>query len=267
MKAHILIVEDEAILYERLRSKLAKENYSVDNYCVSVEDAIGKINSQRPDLVLLDINLKGEATGLQLGKQLAKDYKIPFIYVTQNSDDATFYRGLHTNHEDFMVKTKPRLDINELLRKIQTVLHKAESKKNTPAKVGLIGLINYLDEIKEMDKSRITRVPVKYEDILFFTVKPFNNENEDEEQLRSNYLWFGKKNGDYFFLKTSLRELQKTLPYNFVRINESYIVNIAPDVLDGRINGSKLCVNNKEYTIKNTYKSEVQKRLEHFYGS
>jgi DNA-binding response OmpR family regulator len=266
MKAHILIVEDEAILYERLRAKLSKALYTVADYAPSVTEALASIHTKRPDLVLLDINLEGEQTGFDLGKQLHDVYNIPFIYVTQYEDDATFYKGLHTNHDDFIVKTKPHLNIDELLRKMQTVLHRQQQNQPPTKQEGVMGLIGYLDDIKELDKSQVTRVPVPYQDIVFFTVRPYINENETEESLRANYLWFQTKNKDYYFLKTSLRDLQKTLPYNFVRINESYIVNIATNVMDGRINGSRLCIKNQEYTINNTYKEEVNKRLKHFYG-
>ncbi len=277
-KAHILVVEDKALIYKRLKMILKEHHYSVDDYAPSVEEAIGNINKKRPNLVLLDIDLQGEHNGIYLGNLLKKEYNIPFIYVTDLDDDQTFYESLQTKHDDFIpkkdinlteeapivIQTKPHLDEKRLIRSIQTVLQK-QTKNQQAFRGGIMGLIGYLDEIKELGKNRVTRVPVKYEDIIFFTVKPFINENEEEETLRANYLWFKTRNNEYFFLKMSLRDLQKTLPYYFVRINESYIVNIAPDVLKGRINGSSLCINNQEYTIKSTYKEEVNKRLKHFY--
>ncbi|WP_335974077.1 response regulator transcription factor [Gaetbulibacter jejuensis] len=277
-KAHILVVEDKALIYKRLKMILKAHHYSVDDYAPSVEEAIGNINKKRPDLVLLDIDLQGEHNGIYLGNLLKKEYNIPFIYVTDLDDDQTFYESLQTKHDDFIpkkdinltaeqpivIQTKPHLDEKRLIRSIQTILQK-QTENQQPLREGIMGLIGYLEDIKELDKSRVTRVPVKYEDIIFFTVKPFINENEKEETLRANYLWFKTRNGEYFFLKTSLRDIQKTLPYYFVRINESYIVNIAPDVLKGRINGSRLSIQNQEFTIKNTYKDEVKKRLEHFY--
>ncbi len=266
MKAHILIVEDEAILYERLRSKLTKAHYTVADYAPSVAEAIASIQLKRPDLVLLDINLEGEQTGFDLGELLHNQYNIPFIYVTQYEDNDTFYKGLHTNHEDFVVKTKPHLDLEELLRKMQTVLYRKQQKQESTNQEGLMGLVGYLDEIKELDKNQVSRVAVPFQDIVFFTVRPFINDNDDEESLRTNYIWFQTQDKAYYFLKTSLRDLQKTLPYNFVRINESYIVNISSSLLDGRINGSKLCIQNQEFIIKGTYKEEVNKRLKHFYG-
>ena len=265
MKEYILIVEDESILYDRLSEKLKKENYLVSDYTPSVDDAITSINQKQPDLVLLDISLQGAKTGLDLGKMLHDDYNIPFIYVTQYGDDRTFYKGLQTNHEDFIVKTKPRLDIKELIRKIQTILHRRENNHSNKTKQGVLGLIGYLDEIKELNQGQVSRKPIKYDDIAYFTVKPFVNENEKEESLRANYLWFLTKDKEYYFLKSSLKDLLNHLPRNFVRVNESYIVNLSQDMFDGRINGSKLSILNQEIHINATYKDAVVKRIEQFY--
>lgn len=265
MKAHILIVEDEVILYDRLAQKLKKEHYTVSQFTPSVTEAIAQIKLKRPDIVLLDINLEGRQTGLDLGNILHSDYQIPFIYVTSFDDDETFFKGLQTNHASFYVKSKPKLDFTTLHRHIQTVLKQKEINKKEPSKEGVLGLIHYLEDIKEFNKGSITRAPVKYEDIVFFTVKPFLNEDNKEEVLRANYLWLQTQSKEYFFLKTSLRVLQKSLPYNFVRINESYIVNIAPNMFDGQINGSKLSIKNTEFIVNSTYKGEVKKRIAHFY--
>lgn len=275
-KAHILVVEDKSLIYKRLKMMLIANHYSVDDYAPSVSEAIGLINRKRPDLVLLDIDLQGEHNGIYLGSLLKKEFNIPFIYVTDFDDDQTFYEGLQTKHEDFIskkeiqlqeaevIQTKPHLDEKRLLRSIQTTLSK-QIEAQLLLKESVMGLVGYLEDIKELDKSRVTRVPVKYEDIVFFTVKPFINENEEEETLRANYLWFQTNSKEYFFLKTSLKELLKTLPHYFVRISESYIVNISPKMLAGRINGSRLSIENQEFTIKATYKDEVKKRLKHFY--
>ncbi len=78
-KAHILIVEDKAILYKRLSMALKQENYSVDGFTPSVSKALERIQAKMPDVALLDIDLEGEKSGIDLGKILAFDYKIPFI--------------------------------------------------------------------------------------------------------------------------------------------------------------------------------------------
>jgi DNA-binding response OmpR family regulator len=267
MKAHILIVEDQPALYERLRRALVKQNFTVDKYIKSFDEAVQRINENTPDIVLLDIDLQGKKDGIDLGKILCTKYKIPFIYVTDLDDNMTFAKGLQTNHEQFIVKTKPHLNIQEVTRAIHTVLHKKQNKLLTTEKDAIIGLVGYLDEVKEYGKGAVTRVPVLYKDIVFFTVAPFVNEDEELEDLRVNYLWFKTLDKEYYFLKSSLKEILKHLPPYFVRINESYIVNISPALLEGRINGSKISIMNEELIIKRTYAKAFEKRLDLLYHS
>lgn len=266
-KATILVVEDNSIIYKRLKMALTNENYLVEEYTSSVEKALKKINIKHPDVVLLDIDLQGEQTGLDLGKVLSTEYQIPFIYVTDFDDNQTFFEGLTTHHEHFIVKTKPTLDVKEVIRAIQTVLNRSKIEEITISKEGVIGLVNYLDEVKNYGLGTISKVPVKFEEIAFFTVKPFINKSGVEEQLRANYLWFATNTNKRYLLKKSLKELQSCLPYHFVRINESYIVNIAADILKGRINGTRLSILDQEFIIKNTYKKEFNKRMEALYES
>jgi len=268
MKAHILIVEDEAILYERLRRVLIKEKYTIEKYTPSVDDAIANINKKRPDIVLLDIDLQGEKNGIELGKQLYETYHIPFMYVTEYGDNETFYKGLHTNHEQFIVKTKPRLNSEEILRAVQTVLLRYETKKENFIKEGVIGLVDYPDKIKNYGLKEVTRVPVKYENIAFFTTLPFTNGNDKPEHLRANFIWFQtKKKDEYYFMKTSLKSLLKYLPHHFVRVSDCYILNISPNIFNGRINGARLSVMNTEITISDTYRKELEKRIKNMYVS
>jgi DNA-binding LytR/AlgR family response regulator len=68
-------------------------------------------------------------------------------------------------------------------------------------------------------------------------------------------------------LKSSLKELLKHIPPYFVRINESYIVNISPEILEGRINGSRISIMGQELRIKRTYAKAFEKRLVSLYHS
>lgn len=265
MKAHILIVEDESILYERLRRILAKENYTIDTYTPSVKDAIACINTKRPDIVLLDIDLQGEQTGIDLGKQLSETYKIPFIYVTQYGDNETFYKGLNTNHEHFIVKTKPRLNTGEILRTIQTVLKRNESKEPMFLKDGIMCYIDYLDRIKKYPNNTITRIALPFKKIAYFTTESFKNVNDELTVLKENYVRIEDNNGDRYFYKSSLKKIIAILPNYFVRISESTIINLSPTIFKGRINGSRLSVNNLSFSIKETYAKEVKKRLKSLY--
>ena len=70
-----------------------------------------------------------------------------------------------------------------------------------------------------------------------------------------------------FFLKSSLKDMEKVLPDYFVRVNKSHIVNILPKLLDGRINGSRLSIMGTEILINNSYSKELKKRLDKYYHS
>lgn len=264
MKTTIFIVEDEAILYERLRRLLLKEGYTVSDYLPSVAEAKKELTKQLPDLVLLDIDLQGTETGLDLGKYLSDNYNIPFIYLTSLQDNQTFYQGLATHHDAFILKTKPRLDSREIIRTIQTVLAKQNNKFIVPKK-GVMGLVSYLEELKQYTDSQITKVPVAYSDIAFFSKKTFLNENDELEIVRENYIWFQTLQKEYYFLKTSLRSLQSQLPPNFCRINEGTIVNLSPDFYNGSILGDKIVIGKTTFVIGATYKSNLRNQINRFY--
>lgn len=273
MKAHILIVEDEAVLYERLRMFLIKENYSVDAFTKSVKEALGRIQQKTPDLVLLDIMLDGKETGLDLGKMLFETYHIPFIYVTKRDDDESFYRGLMTHHEHYYVKTKPNLNKKELLRIIQTVLNKQRKIENVSYK-GVMGLMDYKEKIKEDNIKYINSSPIEFKDILFFSNINYENTEGEIMQIKKNYLWFkarlrnkcdGKKYHETFLLESSLDNLLQYLPYDFVRINQNTIINLNSDIFKGKVNGSYVQIENSTFMITRTYKKEFDERIKkHF---
>src|SRR5690606_14729624 len=150
-KAHILVVEDKALIYKRLKIALNDQHYAVDDYTPSVEDAIGRINNNRPDLVLLDIDLQGDYNGIYLGQLLKNEYHIPFIYVTEYDDDNTSHKTLKSVHEVFaskkeielkeeipIVQSKPHLDEKTLIRAIQITLNRVTTSLNPITKDGVM---------------------------------------------------------------------------------------------------------------------------------
>ena len=83
MKEKVLIVEDQSIEALNLERILKKSGYGVCGMARSVEEASAMIDKQKPDLVLLDIFLKGSLTGIDLAHKL-RDDNIPFIYLSAN---------------------------------------------------------------------------------------------------------------------------------------------------------------------------------------
>ncbi|MCF6169074.1 response regulator [Lutibacter sp.] len=263
MKYNVLIVEDEAILYDGLRTALEKERFIVDEYTKSYNEAIKRIVAKTPDIVLLDIDLKGEKDGLDLGKVLSSTYKIPFIYITNIDNETTFQQGLKTNHQHYIVKTKPSLNTKEIIRTIHTVLNRTQ-QEITPEQ-GLMGTIDFKENIRNnYSTNEITRFPINFEDIIYITNKDFTAKNGKNIVLQDNYSCIVTKNKQAFYA-SSLRNLMQFLPVTFVRVSANFIINLEKGNFDGLINGAYLSINNTKFKIEKTYKKEVQKRIASFY--
>jgi CheY-like chemotaxis protein len=262
MKNHILIVEDEVLLFRRLRNFLEKNNFTVDEFTPGYEKAIERIKTKRPDLVLLDINLEGEKDGIDLGKVLSNDYNIPFIYVTELDNDATFIKAFGTDLKDYIVKTKPVLNEKQLLRKIMIVLK--EYNEVEKQQIGISAFTGYLEDMIKYDSDALTEIIVPFDEIDFITKDTFKfieNGIEKSITLADNYAWLVTPNGRYL-IKASLRKIEKYLVGNFVRVNDKYIVNLTAPDFQGRINGNFIKIREKKIKITETYR----KRFNEMYG-
>lgn len=121
MKNKILIVEDQFIEANNLRKVLEGAGYAVCPVARSFEEAVKILRSELPDLVLLDIFLKGDRTGIDLAP-IIREHKIPFIYLSANSDERTFRLAKQTSPYGFLVKPFREKDVLAMLD-IATNLH------------------------------------------------------------------------------------------------------------------------------------------------
>ncbi|MFA6083485.1 sigma 54-interacting transcriptional regulator [Mucilaginibacter sp.] len=106
----ILIVEDQWIEANDLQIILEKSGFVVTGIAKSVAQALDLIKEDRPEMVLLDIFLKGNQTGIDLAKILGSQ-RIPFIYLTANSDGITLEAAKATQPYGFLVKPYRERDI------------------------------------------------------------------------------------------------------------------------------------------------------------
>jgi transcriptional regulator with GAF, ATPase, and Fis domain len=106
----VLIVEDEFAVANDLRQILEKAGYQVSGIAFTVAKAIELKNQQRPDLVLLDILLKGEQTGIELARILGEEH-IPFIYVSANTNASILEEVKTTQPYGFIVKPFREKDV------------------------------------------------------------------------------------------------------------------------------------------------------------
>jgi PAS domain S-box-containing protein len=100
----IVIVEDEAIVAKDLRTRLQKFGYIVPAIAYSGEEAINKSLEICPDLVLMDIRLKGQIDGIEAADTIHKHLDIPIIYLTAYADEKTLERAKITEPFGYLLK-------------------------------------------------------------------------------------------------------------------------------------------------------------------
>lgn len=112
MIAHnVLIVEDDAIIAEDLRDILESQGYNITGVASNADRAIELLNFRLPDIVLLDITLKQNSSGLDVARAINKEYHIPFIYITSYSDQKTVDEAIGTDPSGYIVKPFQSKDI------------------------------------------------------------------------------------------------------------------------------------------------------------
>jgi two-component system, response regulator PdtaR len=119
-KATILIAEDDILISAAMMLTLRQMDYTVCSVVSSGEDAIKQTSEHKPDLVLMDIKLAGEIDGIEAAGEIRSRFHIPFIYVTANSDQATYQRAKETRPFGYLIK--PIVD-EELGKTIEKALH------------------------------------------------------------------------------------------------------------------------------------------------
>lgn len=122
----ILIVEDEIIVGEDIKDNLEELGYIITAIADSGEQAIQEAAITHPDLVLMDIRLKGKMDGVQASETIWNNFKIPIVYLTANSDISTIQRAKNT--KPFGYVTKPFRE-RELHAAIEIALHRHQLEK------------------------------------------------------------------------------------------------------------------------------------------
>lgn len=113
----VLIVEDDMLLSlveERLIEKLG---FEVLDKVVSGEEAVEKVRELQPDVILMDIILKGKMDGIEAMEKIRKEFDTPVIYLSGNSDRFNYERAKKTGFTEYLVKPITSQDLEEPFEK------------------------------------------------------------------------------------------------------------------------------------------------------
>lgn len=122
-ESKVMIVEDEAIVAKDIETSLTAMGYSICGIVASGEDALALARQVHPDLILLDIMLKGALDGIATANQIKTELDIPVIFLTAYSDDSTISRAKGTNAFGYLLKP---FEERELHTTIEMALYKSE---------------------------------------------------------------------------------------------------------------------------------------------
>jgi len=117
----ILVVEDEPLAAMELQDRLESLGYVVVGVVSSGEEAIQKTAVTHPDLVLMDIVLKGDVDGVETAEQIQSRFNIPVVYLTAHSDEGTLQRARITEPYGYILKPFRE---RELHATIKMAIHK-----------------------------------------------------------------------------------------------------------------------------------------------
>jgi len=116
MKKKILIAEDEAIIAKSLRLCLQERGYEVLSPVATGEDAITSVDRNNPDLILIDVRLRGPMDGFKTITRLRGSSKVPVIYTTGGFPGEISERAQNTQPYDYVIKP---FSIEDLVAKIE----------------------------------------------------------------------------------------------------------------------------------------------------
>jgi len=104
MSLKVLIVEDESVIALDLKKILGRLGYDVVGSTAKYDTALDMLFNRQPDLVLLDINIKGTKSGIDIAELINEKYKIPFVYITSYSDETTLNQAKLTRPFGYLLK-------------------------------------------------------------------------------------------------------------------------------------------------------------------
>lgn len=235
----IVLVEDDWIIAKEIAYSLQDFGFEVAGTFDTGEEALKGIKRLQPNIVLLDIGLAGEMSGIDVARQLKED-KVPFIFLTALADTATINEAKLAEPYAYLVKP---VAPESLYSTIEITLHNVHKEKETVLTPPLQEGLKIEESIFVKAKNRLEKLWLK--DVLWIEASDI-------------YALVITAAGRHL-LNTSLKVVEEKFPASrFLRVHRSYIVNLekieAIEEDDIIIGGSKI-------PVGKTYREKLMTRL------
>lgn len=243
----VLVVEDESIVSKDIQMSLKKLGYEVAGAAATGEKAVELATELKPNIILMDIMLKGSMNGIEAAGQIRKETGIPVIFLTAYADESTLNKAKVTQPHGYIIKPFKEIDIHT---SIEMALYKHKKEQEVVAE---------RDKLYQLSEDSGTSP-----DFMFV------KNNSRLVKLRTKDIFFIEALKDYVVINTdnarytihsTMKDIQaKMSASEFLRVHRSYIVRLDKIVAIEQPN-LILESDKKQIPIGGSYKDELNRRL------
>lgn len=224
----ILIVEDNLSYAIELEMIVSELEYQLLGIVNNADDALKMIYSKKPDLILMDIDIKGQMTGIDIAEKI-KEEEIPILFLTSFDQEEFYQKALNTNLIGYLIKPVNKFTLRSAIEMAFNRKAKNNIEKEFP------------EEETLFFKRKGTLHKVKISDILFI-------------QANGDYT-IAYTSDEKFYSTNRLSEISKSISdFNFFKVHRSYIVNLE-QVNAVNIQGNSIHINDFEIPISRKNKA------------
>jgi DNA-binding LytR/AlgR family response regulator len=234
---NIGIVEDELVIARTIANTLKELGYSCVGPAINFTEAIQMLEVSKPDLVLLDIQLAGKKDGIELAEFINETCKIPFIFLTANSDAVTVARAKNVRPHAFIVKPFTR---EELFATIEIAFNNFNSMR--PEKSIQTTVIDHTVRDYLFVRDGYIFKKIHFNELLYL-------------ESDANYLVLHLGSQKKIIIRSTLQDFTSQLdPKRFARIHRSFSVNI--DFIDD-VHPTEIGINGVKIPLGRSYRNEL----------
>ena len=235
-KIRILATEDDPIHEEKLRMVMDVLNYDLIDVIDDPHQVITVIRATNPDVLLMDIDLNSDISGIELVYKINELFDIPTVFLTSFHDSETFNKAKETLPVAYITKPYTREDLQRSIE--LTVINKQKERR-------ALTNVNILKHLFIKDGLSLTKVMLS--EIIMI-----------EAYDKYCYIHTARKK---LMIKERLKNIGNQLPDDlFIQVHRSYIVNL--EAIEAiRLVQNKLSIGGKEIGIGKTYKQAFLSRI------
>lgn len=202
MKIKVLIVEDESLIAQEIAECLIENDFEVTEIVATSQGALRSIKEKKPDVILMDISIKGDENGIVLSKRILQSDNFPIIFLTSHTESGIVKEATDLRPSAFLLKPFNEKELPIAIELAFTNYNTSVINKSKPILKDCV----FVKSGKQYEK-------IKLEDIYYI-------------EAQGSYSNIVTKKGDYiisFNLSHFHEEVSNAL---FLRIHRSYIINL-----------------------------------------